>query len=101
MSGHGERREAGRRTTRQKYVEFSDGHQTSLAANTIAENLFAQVDPEGNRHVLFSEIIDHRTNGKEIQKDDAFIVTKMGTRRRKETTIGWEVLVQWKDGSST
>ena len=25
----------------------------------------------------------------------------MGTRRRKETTIGWEVLIQWKDGSST
>jgi hypothetical protein len=69
-------------------VEFGDGHRTSLAANAIAENLFAQVDPEGNRHVLFSEIIDHRTNGKDIQKDDAFVVTKMGTRRRKETTIG-------------
>ena len=82
-------------------VEFSDGHRTSLAANAIAETLFAQVDPEGNRHVLFSEIIDHRTNGKEIRKDDAFVVTKMGTHRRKETTVGWEILIQWKDGSST
>jgi hypothetical protein len=29
-------------------VEFPDGHRTSLAANAIAENLFAQVDSEGN-----------------------------------------------------
>ena len=50
---------------------------------------------------MFSEIIDHRTNGKEIRKDDAFVVTKMGTHRRKETTVGWEILIQWKDGSST
>lgn len=28
-------------------VEFPDGHKTSMAANVIAENLFAQVDPEG------------------------------------------------------
>jgi hypothetical protein len=67
-------------------VEFSDGHRASLAANVIAENLFAQVDPEGHRHVLFSEILDHRTNGEEFKQEDGFIVTSMGTRRRKETT---------------
>ncbi|KAI2493253.1 Reverse transcriptase (RNA-dependent DNA polymerase) [Fragilaria crotonensis] len=25
----------------------------------------------------------------------------IGTRRRRETTVGWEVLVRWKDGSTT
>ena len=34
--------------TRIYEVEFPDGHRTSLAANAIAENLFAQVDSEGN-----------------------------------------------------
>ena len=29
-------------------VEFADGEKASLAANYIAENLFAQVDDEGN-----------------------------------------------------
>ena len=82
-------------------IEFSDGHRTSLAANVIAENFFAQVDPEGNRHVLFSEIIDHRTNGQQVHLKDEFVVTKMGTHRRRETTKGWEILIQWKDGSST
>ncbi|KAI2499334.1 Reverse transcriptase (RNA-dependent DNA polymerase) [Fragilaria crotonensis] len=82
-------------------VEFQDGYKTSLAANAIAENLFAQIDDEGNRHVLFQEIIDHRTNGKQVLQQDAFITTRTGTRRRRETTVGWELLVQWKDQSTT
>ena len=36
-------------------VEYQDGAKASLAANYIAENLFAQVDQEGNRHVLLDE----------------------------------------------
>jgi Reverse transcriptase (RNA-dependent DNA polymerase) len=87
--------------TRMYEVEFQDGHRASLAANAIAENLFAQIDDEGNRHVLFDEIIDHRTNGKQVMQQDAFLTTRTGTKRRRETTIGWEVLIRWKDGSTT
>jgi hypothetical protein len=87
--------------TRMYQVEYSDGHKASLAANAIAENMFAQVDAEGNRHVLFKEIIDHRTDGSELNQQDAFITTRSGTKRRRETTKGYEILVQWKDGSTT
>ena len=45
--------------TRLYEVEYLDGYKTSLATNAIAENLFSQVDNEGNRHVLFDAIIDH------------------------------------------
>ena len=31
-------------------VEYLDGHKASLTANAIAENIFAQVDEEGNKH---------------------------------------------------
>ena len=75
--------------------------QAALSANHIAENLFAQVDDEGNCHVLMHEIIDHRTNGQEVKQQDAFLTTKMGTKRCRETTKGWELLVEWKDGSTT
>lgn len=37
--------------TRVYEVEFPDGHKTAFAANAIVENLFAQLDNEGNRHV--------------------------------------------------
>ena len=87
--------------TRMYEVEYKDGHKASLAANAIAENMFAQVDEEGNRHVLFQEISDHRTDGSEVKQQDAYITTRNGNKRRRETTKGWEILVQWKDGSST
>ena len=45
--------------TRMYEVEFQDGHKASMAANAIAENLFAQIDNEGNRHVLFQAIVDY------------------------------------------
>ena len=76
-----------------------DGTKQSLSANYIAENVFAQVDQDGNRQVLLDEIIDYCTTCKEVKQQDAFITTRTGTKRRHETTIGWELLVQWKDGS--
>ena len=82
-------------------VEYQDGFKAALAANAIAINMFAQVDAEGNRHVMFDQILDHRTDGTEVKIDDSFIKSKNGGRRRRETTKGWELLLQWKDGSTT
>ena len=48
-----------------------------------------------------SEIVDHRTTGQEIRQQDAFVTTRTCTKRRRETTKGWEILVEWKDGSTT
>ena len=66
--------------TRMYAVEYSDGHKASLEANAIALNMFAQVDEEGNRHVLFDEIVDYRTNVKEVKQQEAFITNKSGTK---------------------
>ena len=43
-------------------VEYVDGHKASLTANAISQNMLAQVDDDGNRHVLFYKIIDHSPN---------------------------------------
>ena len=86
--------------TRMYEVEYLDGECASLSANHIAENLFAQVDDEGNRQVLMKEIIDYHTNGQEVKHQDAFIMARSGTKRRRETTKGWEILIEWKDGST-
>ena len=87
--------------TRLYEVEYLDGHKAALAANAIAVNIFAQVDDEGHRHVLLDSIADHRTNGKQVTVDNAFITSSNGGKRRRETTKGWEILVQWKDGSTS
>ena len=72
--------------TRVYEVEYADGNKASMAANAIVVNLFAQVDVEGNHHALFDEIDDHRTDGKEMKQQDAFVTSKNGIRRCQETT---------------
>jgi hypothetical protein len=64
--------------TRMYEVEYLDGYKASLAANTIAENLFAQVDEEGNHYV----------DGSQLKENEAFIKSSNGGQRCKETTKG-------------
>lgn len=85
--------------TRKYEVEYRDGTIEIMSANTIAENLLAQVDEEGHRQLLLDEIIDHRSNDTAIKREDGFIERK-GQKYRKLTTRGWELCVQWKDGST-
>ena len=47
------------------------------------------------------DIVDHRTDGTEVLDKDAFIISKNGGRRKRETTKGWELLVKWMDGSTS
>ena len=62
-------------------VEYQDGHAAELAVNLIAENLFAQVDEEGNRSVLFDDSVDVRIDGTQVLQQDAFVTTSSGTQR--------------------
>ena len=79
--------------TRVYEVEYVDRHKASLTANYIAQNMFAQVDDDGNIHVLFDNIIDHRHTVLALKQVDVFIVTSSGNRRRRETTKGWHMLI--------
>ena len=82
-------------------VEYSNGYKKRLAANKFAKNLFSKVDAEGNHHVLFDKITDYHTDGTEVKQQDAFTTNSRGVQRWRETTVGWEMLVQWKYGSTT
>jgi Reverse transcriptase (RNA-dependent DNA polymerase) len=84
--------------TRQYEVEFQDGSIDTYTANVIAENLAAMVDPEGRQHSLFSGIIDHRYDDKDREVD---YTDKTGTIQPRMTTQGWELLVQWTDGTTS
>jgi len=46
------------------------------------------------------EIVDHRSNATAISKDDGFVISSGGNRTAKRTTRGWELCVEWKDGTS-
>ena len=81
-------------------VEFVDGTIERYAANQIAENIYEQLDDEGNRYRLVEEIVDYRKNADAVTKDNATVVIR-GKEHQRRTTRGWELCVQWKDGSTS
>jgi hypothetical protein len=81
-------------------VEFLDGHSESLSANLIAQHMYSQVVKEGHQHIILDNIIDSRSGEKVIAKEDAFITMHNGIKRRQHTMAGWQLLCQWKDGST-
>jgi hypothetical protein len=70
-------------------------------ANLIAENMHSQVDEEGQQYTLMSEIMDHKSDGKALSKDDRFYLDCYGKQQPRMTTCGWKLLVEWKDGNSS
>ena len=86
--------------SRKYEVEYIDGHVEELTANLIAENLISQVDEEGRRQMMLTAIIDHRKLKDAIPQSQRAYVNSYGVKRRKTTTRGWELLVEWRDGSS-
>jgi hypothetical protein len=83
-------------------VEFPDGQTKEYAANTIAENMLSQVDSDGYSTTLIQGIVDFRKDeSTAIPKSNKWVTTARGQRRLRKSTVGWKLLVQWRDGSET
>ena len=87
--------------TRIYEVKYTDRYNASLTANIIAMNMFAQVDDEGTRYVLFVCIVDHRNDGTNVKVKDSYIEIHNSGRRRGKRTKGWKMLAMCKYGSNT
>jgi hypothetical protein len=79
--------------TRIYEVEMQDGAIIEYTANTIAENLYSQIDEQGNKHLIFKAIIDHRRNNDTVLDHHV--------NRKQKTTKGWYLLVEWRDESTS
>ena len=83
-------------------VEFPDGTIREYSANLIAENMLTQVDSDGYSLTLMEGIVDYRRDETTaVSKDDGYVVTKRGQKQPRKTTMGWSLLVRWKDGSES
>jgi hypothetical protein len=87
--------------TSEYIIKYDDGTSDRMFANSIAENIYAQVDEEGRQFIILKEIADHQTNSDAVTKEHGFITMPNGRRFPKKTTKGWDFLVEWKDGSSS
>ena len=81
-------------------VRFPDGDEKDISYNLLAEHLYSQVDSEGNQYRLFNGLIGHRKRSSAVDKIDGYRHSK-GTKIRKKTTTGWDIEVEWKDGSTS
>lgn len=82
-------------------VMFPDDSVQQYAANTIAENIYSQVDVDGHRFQLMDHIMDHRTDGTVVSKEDAHFVDTKGKKQRRLTTKGHFFRIAWRDGTDS
>ena len=80
-------------------VQFPDGSVREYGANVIAENIYSQVDEHGYRQQTLDSIVEHTKDGRAVPKSEKYATTKSGSRRLRKSTLGWKLLVRWKDGS--
>ena len=84
-----------------KYKVNINGMPHEYAANTIAENLYSQVDLEGRHQLIFREIIDHRKNDDAIPIARVTIKTSGGQSHPVITTKAWELKVVSADSTAS
>jgi hypothetical protein len=83
-------------------VQFPDGHIAEYSANILAENLYSMVDDEGYETSIFKRINDHRCDvSKALSKQEAWITSHNGNKVPRYTTKGWDLCVEWCDGSTS
>ena len=86
--------------TRQYIVEFEDGEEAELAANIIAQSMYAQCDPDGNQYVMFDSFVDFRRSADALRPTDQKVLKAEGRYFMRRTTARWELFVLWNDGST-
>jgi hypothetical protein len=82
-------------------VQFPDGRTEELAANVIAEAIYAQCDANRNQYVLLDAIVDYRKDPSMTVARDAQVMIVDGKKIVKRSTHGWELCCEWKDGSTS
>jgi len=87
--------------TRIYEVTFPDGHSAEYSANTIAECLYSQIDSEGLHYVLMDAIVDWRQTHEALDEYNILQVSHNGNLHPRRTTQGYQLCVQWKDGSTS
>ena len=87
--------------TRQYVVDFGEGDYGSYSTNVLIENLYSQVDDEGLSHSILKSISNHRKLPEAVPKEEGLITLPSGARKRRITTKGWELYVDWIDGTSS
>ena len=74
------------------------GKATELTANTITQSMYAQCDDQCNEYLLLDSFVNYRKNDNVMKLADQKSVHKGREYMKKQSTKGWEICCEWKDG---
>ena len=77
-------------------LEYDDGTHDRYFANVIADNLYSQIDSEGQQFLVLEEISDHRKDGTALEVADGYTVGHNGNITLNKTTRIWQLCVKIK-----
>ena len=72
--------------------EFPDGSTETVSTNLIADNLYAQVNVEGNLHAILKHIVRHSCDKE---------VVWMHNLGKHQMTKGWKLKVEWSESMTS
>ena len=82
-------------------VHLPDGAINTYSANLILENILTRLDADVYHNQLLEGTLDHSKDNWAVEKKEQWIVTKCGRRSMRQTTVGWNFCVKWKDVTVT
>ena len=87
--------------TRIYEVEFPDGTYSEYATNVLLENLYSHIDDDGYHNMTMKGIVDHQVLENAVPIERGFYEDSHGIKRRVITTKGWNIKVEWSDGTTS
>ncbi|KAL7475872.1 hypothetical protein ACHAW6_001773 [Cyclotella cf. meneghiniana] len=81
-------------------VHFPDGCTKEFDANTIAEALCTQYNPDGNQYITLDAVADYKKNDNVAISKNNQVKIVNGKKVVSRSTQGWEFCCEWKDGST-
>ena len=64
--------------------------------------MLAQIYSDGFTLTMMERTLDYRKDAEmSVTKDGMYIVTKRGQNKIWKTSVGWQLLVQWRDQSKS
>ena len=78
-------------------IEFRDGSEAKYTADIIAENMYAQYNPDGEQFLLMESICDQKKDGHAVEKADAYLTINHMYIEWKDEKTSWEKLSSLKE----
>ena len=83
-------------------LSFTDRQVKEYGANIIARNMLTQVDSDSFSLALMVGIINHTKDGAiAVPMEDKYLITQSIPQQVRKTTVGWKLLVKWRDQSES